>query len=749
MNSYAFSSTIRSLGCTLTMLFLSFLLLTSVSAQDVDEPPVIANTYFDLPTYEQRWTFRELAGERVLRVDGMADQMSLGFGSRMDQIPQGGTLYLNYVYSPTLVGRTSQLRIRFNGELIRAITLPVDAADRRHELELNLPANYFSRYNELTFELLAEAEGLECAVLSPAAWLEFSSQSYIEIATQQLVVADELSWFPEPFFDQRDFTRPSFHYVLPEQTSHNHLNAAGILHSFFAKQAAWRGTEAQVYRYRQSRLHEVEDWPQSHAIVFMTNDERPWLFRDYHDVNEPTVRIITNPLNDIFKVLLIQAPDTDGLIAAVHGLVEHRAGLSGDRAIVHAAAPEPRPAYSAPRWVRTDRPVTFSELVDFPGDLQRNGYANAPIAVNLMLPPDLFTWQRHGIPIDLKFRHTPPIEKDESRLRVFINNEFIKGYTLTESGVGGAADRIRVPLLEFNPFTQPALQIPAFKLGAVNRLDFEFTFSARSEECRVRPLGNTTGAIDGDSSIDLRGYEHYVEMPNLHLFAKTGYPFSRYDDLYQTLVVMDIEPSNTDIEVMLSAIALIAGATGHHTSGLNVVAVDEIAQTSSKDALIIGRTALQAFLQRFGRATLDQQLAHHGLSGRQQLLFSNNEQVTVSGPSAAMVSFQSPLHSRGTVVALTATDSDYLGQISALLRSSERSSAVTGFMTILTPGHEQNLQSFSRYYVGELSFWKRLYFHLSRYPVLVSVITLLALITLVLVIYWLFARKARRRVGGQ
>src|SRR5690554_2362465 len=160
MNSYAFSSTIRSLGCTLTMLFLSFLLLTSVSAQDVDEPPVIANTYFDLPTYEQRWTFRELAGERVLRVDGMADQMSLGFGSRMDQIPQGGTLYLNYAYSPTLVGRTSQLRIRFNGELIRAITLPVDAADRRHELELNLPANYFSRYNELTFELLAEAEGL-------------------------------------------------------------------------------------------------------------------------------------------------------------------------------------------------------------------------------------------------------------------------------------------------------------------------------------------------------------------------------------------------------------------------------------------------------------------------------------------------------------------------------------------------------------------------------------------------------------
>src|SRR5690554_4660444 len=75
MNSYAFSSMIRSFCCTLTIVFSSFLLMTPVIARNVDEPPVIANTYFDLPTYEQRWTFRELAGERVLRVDGMADQM--------------------------------------------------------------------------------------------------------------------------------------------------------------------------------------------------------------------------------------------------------------------------------------------------------------------------------------------------------------------------------------------------------------------------------------------------------------------------------------------------------------------------------------------------------------------------------------------------------------------------------------------------------------------------------------------------
>lgn len=729
----------------------------SSSAASGDEfinelPPVYESNVVDLPIHRLRYSFRELAGGQPLRIDGLANTLTLGFGSRTDQLAEGGTLYLNYLYSPTLVRDISQFRVRFNGELVRAVRVDVANADQRQQLRIELPAEYFSQYNEITFDLLAEAHGDMCSVVSPSAWVEFSGDSRIELQRRQLVLANELSFFPEPFFDVRDFNRAEFHYVLPANITTETVQAAAILSSYFGAQADWRSVGHRLYRYRPDAAfeHEVHEWPDTHAVVFLTNTERPWLFRDYPNVSAPTVRMITNPVNQVYKMLLVQAPDNAGLITAVQGLVTHQAGMSGNRSEINAAqlgaALAPRDAYSAPRWVSTERPVTFSELVEFENDLQRGGYANAPVSVNLRLPPDLFVWQRKGIPIDLKFRYTPPIELDESRLRVFVNDDFIRGYTLNKSGFGGASERIRVPLIDSNPFTQPTLTVPAFKLGAINRLDFQFSFSARSEECRVRPLGNTMGAIDGSSSIDIRGYEHYTEMPNLQLFAKTGYPFSRYDDLANTLLVVSAQPSDQELLAALQSTALIGAATGYPGTLLRVKTVAEVASDSREDILISGGSALREWLARFGRSTLDKQLGHHGLAGRTDLLFNSAEGASVTGPSAAIVSFQSPLHRGATVVALTANQDDYLYEVTQLLRSADRTMGVSGFMSLLTPGNERHLPGYDSYFVGQLSFWKRMYFHMARYPVLVSVLTLIALVTFVLVLYWFFSGLARRRL---
>ena len=726
---------------------------SAAHAQQQEElPPVYESTVVDLPVHELSYTFRELAGGDSLRMDGTNEQLTLGFGSRIDQLAEGGVLYLNYQYSPTLVRDISQFRIRFNGELLRAVRVNVNEAEQRHQLRVTLPAEYFNTYNEITFELLALAEGDMCSALSASAWLEFAGDSRIELNRRQLVFANDLSWFPEPFFDVRDFNRAEFHYVIPEQLDTNVVQAAGIFSSYFGAQADWRSVATQLYRYRNDAAfeHEVHRWPDAHAVVFLTNNERPWLFRDYPDVSEPTVRVITNPVNQVYKMLLVQAPDTAGLITAAQGLVTHRAGLSGPEVSFNAEELanrlQPREAYSAPRWISTKRPVTFSELVDFESDLQRSGYRSKPVSVTLRLPPDLFVWQRKGIPVDLKFRYTPPVELDESRLRVYINDDFIRGYSLNQSGFGGSSERIRVPLLDNNPFSQPSLNVPAFKLGAINRLDFEFTFSARAEQCLVTPIHNTTGVIDGNSSVDIRGYQHYTEMPNLQLFAKAGYPFSRYDDLANSILVVSDTPTDHEVAAALQTLALIGGSTGYPATLLQVMQVSEVPANSRADILIAGGPALNAWLQRFGRSTLDKQLGHHGLAGAQQLMFSPTEAASISGPSAALVSFQSPLHKSATVVALTANQDSFLNEVSQLLRSADRTMNVSGFMSLITPGNEQHLQSYDVYYVGELSFFKRMYFHLSRYPVLVSVLTLIALVTLVLVLYWLLSGLARRRL---
>lgn len=749
----------------LTSLYL-FIGTAMAAEQTVKATASTVNVQEELPLHRYSWQFDTLAGGAPLRVDGLADQLILRFGNRADQVAENARLQLRYIYSPTLVRDSSQLRIRLNGEVIAAFKLDADKAGEQHQQTLELPARYIARYNEISMELLAEATSFECSVVSPAAWLEFSADSTLELNQRQLVLADDLSWFPEPFFYATDFGQATVRYLLAEDADQQVVQAAGILASYFGKIADWRGVDHQVFRFSKqwqtelatvnpqneqdifARLdtQEAASWPQEHAVVFVTNKEKPWSLRDLPDVTEPTVRLLTNPRNHIYKMLVVQAPERVGLVQAIQGLVEHPVGLSGPYATIHQTAVAPREAYAAPRWLSTKRPVAFSELVEYEADLQRTGYRNAPISINFRLPPDLFVWQRKGIPIDLKFRYTPPLDKDESRLRVSVNNEFIKGYGLTAEGVGGFSERLRVPLLEVNPFAPPVLSIPSFKLGAANRLDFQYSFSAQMQECKIRPLGNTLGAIDGDSSIDLRGYENYTQMPNLQLFAKTGYPFSRYDDLSNTLLVMAEQPSNNEIKAAFKALEIIAASTGHHASLLQLSSVEQVAPNASQDILLVGGAVLQQWFNRFGRVGLDKQLSFHGLAGETQLLYQAKDAVSVSGPSAALLSFQSPLAAAATVVALTANQDEFLVQVDHLLGSTQRSSEIEGFMTVLTPGKAQHLASPEHYYVGKLSFWKRIHYHLANYPVLVAIITLLALVTLVLVLYWLLAGIARRRL---
>jgi len=97
---------------------------------------------------------------------------------------------------------------------------------------------------------------------------------------------------------------------------------------------------------------------------------------------------------------------------------------------VAAVTYQRRAAYDAPRWVRTDRPVKIGELLDDPAQLQGRGVAPQPMMVNLRLPPDLFTWNRSGVPVELKYRYTAPAARDNSVLTVSINNQLLRSYRL-------------------------------------------------------------------------------------------------------------------------------------------------------------------------------------------------------------------------------------------------------------------------------------------------------------------------------
>lgn len=704
----------------------------------------------ELPQWTERYAVGTMTSQAPLRISGVNSQMTIGFGGRFDRVVTGATLRLNYQTSPAIIDVVTQVRVLLNNEVTGVIPLRANDAGTNQSVTLRLDPRLFAQYNELRFELLSEVNVGQCTSASPSAWFEVLRNSELQLDYQQLKVADELAYFPEPWFDKNDFGSASLQFILPPQPERKETEALGIMASYFGMLADWRELKIEVLRMQREEPEWDEDWrlrwPRRHAIVMLTNDERPWALRNYPQVAAPQVEIIDNPAYPTYKLLVLAAPEAASLRDATATFVTGNRGLSGSSATINPMPIESREAYAAPRWISIDQPVRFADLVDHPSELERSASNRSPIQLELRLPPDLFTWQQYGIPIDLRFRYTPPIVRDESRMLVSVNNEFIKGFTMTEAGMENAEERVRVPLIDGGLFAENNVQIPSFKLGAINQLQFEFSFGSVSDACRVMPLQNARGAVDGNSLIDLRGYDHYVALPDVHLFAKTGFPFSKYDDLSRTRIVVPETLTDDIVQTLLTVVAKISSATGYPATQLTVTTIAELEPSTEHDYLILGSSTLREWLERFGDEALQAQLQGHALSGQDNLLYQPELALQNSGPSAAVVGFQSPFSTQHSVIAITATTDSYLERVRAVFNNASSTDQFSGFMAVLTPARVDSYDTILPYYVGSLSWWKRFTYHLAQYPMVVTLLALLAVLILALSIVRVFQRRAQQRV---
>lgn len=703
-----------------------------------------------LPTWQERYRFGEMTSQAPLRIDGLSNQMVIGFGGRYDRVVERAQLVLNYQTSPAIADTVTQVRVLVNNEIAGVVPLSAATANSRQQMKIALEPRVFNQYNEIRFELLGELKNGQCTSASTSVWFELLRDSYVDLTYKQLRVANDLAYFPEPWFDRNDFTELQLNLVMSPEASARELETHGILASFFGAQADWRNVEIDVTRFQTDAPQWDEDWrqrwPQGHAIIALENGVRPWALRELADVQQAQVKVIDNPAYPAYKLLVLQAPNEFSLRSTAATLVTHFKGLSGASAKVDIQPILPREAYQAPRWVAVDRPVTFAELVDHPSELQRDSTNPTPVQLELRLPPDLFTWQKYGIPVDLKFRYTPPVIRDESRLLVSVNGEFIKGFTLGEAGTENTAERVRVPLVLDSLLADDNVNIPAFKLGAVNQLQFRFSFGNTSDACKTRPLMNAQGVIEGNSTINLQGYDHYVAMPDVHLFAKTGYPFTRWDDLSQTIVIVPEQANDDIVTTLFLALAKTSAASGYPATHVRLRTVAELQPDEfDNDIMIVGQQALGAWLVKFGDTNLQQQFDGRAIAGQEKLIYAPEVVLQNSGPSAAVVSFASPLAEKRTVVALTATTDSYLARIRDAFNDAALSNEFEGFMSVLTPAKVAGFSVTQPYYVGTLSWWNRVVYHTSQYPVLITLFALLAIVVLALGLYRYFARLARRR----
>lgn len=705
------------------------------------------------PAVPTQSTFAQL-GASTLELRGTQPSGTINVGVRGDQVVIDAKLRLRFTYSPALLPQLSHLRVSLNDQVLAALPLPTEQAGREIEREVALDPRYFTDYNQIRFELIGHYT-LECEDPTHSSlWTTLSQDSELELTLRKLELRNDLALLPAPFFDRRDNRRLELPMVLPAQPSRNIVRSAGIAASWFGALADYRSARFPVT---------FADIPTQHAVVFATNPSRPPQLH-LAEVGAPTVSIVDHPADATAKLLVFQGKDEAQLQRAVEGVVLGNPVLSGPSATVTAVKYQRREPYDAPRWLQTHRPVRLGELVDSPQQLQASGISPGPIRINLRLPPDLFAWNQSGVPMDLRYRYTAPHEHGSSALNVSINEQLLRSYRLRAENQSGTARKLLVPLLEGDTVQHSEeVLIPAFHLGSNNQLQFRFSLDPqRQNPCSHVPTDQARQAIDPDSTIDFSEFPHYTAMPNLALFANAGYPFTRYADLAETAIVLSDTTQTAALEQLFFLLGRMGRQTGAVALSYQLLNIEQAKQAADLDLLILTGGAANELLAEWERNPAlivnggERRFRQQEPAPRFQIVAMSEERGTTrnvqvslnaAGSLGAFVSFESPLSSDRTVVALAGTDDDAGRTLIAALEDDGKVASIRGDLAVIRNDTVESYQGRAVYYVGSLSLWKRLWFHLSQHVILLTLVALGVVVLVALLLYGGLQRRVARRLA--
>jgi hypothetical protein len=698
-----------------------------------------------------------------MSLNGVRSFGQVEFGVRSDQLVTQATLNLEFTPSPSLIPVQSQIQVYLNDQLMAVTSIEKEQLGKVNTLHFALDPHYVTDFNRLRIQFIGHYQLICENPTNNTIWLNIGKGSSLSLRYQQLPVENELSHFPEPFFDARDSNSLVLPMVFADVPDSGQQQAAAILASWFGAKAQWRG---QSFPTLYNQL------PDRHGIVFATNTKRPDFLNSLPAFTGPQIEIISHPQNPYIKLLVIEGRDDADLLTAVKGIAQGDVLFRGQTVAINQIQQlKPRQPYDAPNWVRTDRPMTFGELKQYPGQLQTEGLQPEPVWLTVNVPPDLFlvNSNNNGIGMKLKYRYTSPSLPNSSRLRVSLNNLFVQDFVLMP-GKDENSQMMHFPILQGLLDDHRDMVIPALHLGAVNRISFNFDYTTLLEtgmenRCENYSIVNNHAIVDDDSTIDFTGYRHFLAMPDLRAYIHAGFPFSRMADLSQTLVLMPKQPQAEQVTTLLDAVGNLGSITGYPALAVKVTDDESDIAKRDTDVLIIGNVpvSLNGQIVATGKqanllldSTRDwvkkpQQQSQLPVAG----LVTNDQQaesqadISAHGAIAAVIGLQSPYFEQRSIVALLAQNTKSAGLLNEVLQSPAQHDGVFGSVAVIRNSGVTSLQVGDSYYVGHLPWWERVWNLFAPHPILLAAIALISVLFATLVIWNGLRMLARRRLNDQ
>ncbi len=699
-------------------------------------------------SFHSTFTLKDVGVPDAIQFHGVDASKNIIFALSQTQVAQQAKLNLHYSFSPGLLPQFSHLNVMLNGALIASLPVPEKAADVQNALttSLTLPSELLARNNVLGFQFIGHYT-LSCEdPANTVLWGRVENNSSIDVSGSLLPLSDNLNLLPLPFYDESvGSTTASIPFAFAGQPGPGELQAAGIVASWFGIRAKSRALTFPVTL--DGKL------PKGNVVLFV---DQPSGLPPGLDLGTggPVIAIRTNPSDPFSKVLIIAGDDGSQLVTAARSLaLENNVFQGSTIQVSDFQMPAARQADDAPLWLRTDRVSPFWNYSQEPS-LQSDGSGTLPVYVRI--PPDLFFGEQTTVPLHLDYRYNAIPLAGGSTMRVSANGSLVNELALPQRDnpkqMLNAA--VSVPLVDMRPFANTFL--------------FKFFFQiAKQGPCRNTPPLNLQGALLRSSYLDLRGLNHWAAMPNLELFANAGFPFTRFADLSQSIVVLPPRASAKEIGLYLMFLGYFGEQTGY--PALRLQMDDSVNLGKDADYLILGSADDQPAFEQLSRH-LPIAVSRDGVSVQNtggffaaiqrawwqvaelrpdwwwKLTRSQDKAGVIASlgdsPDAVIQGLESPWKAGRSMVTITIKNDDSVAAFSDAFLKASGSASIGDSVSVLQGSEFTSYRLGDTFYqVGHLPWWTQVRYRLREFPWL---IVLLTFVLGLFVVPWTKARLDHR-----
>lgn len=703
-------------------------------------------------------TVSQMGQANGILLSGGQLQSGIVFTLPGDEVVTNARLNLALKVSPALAARNTSLQLMLNGQPLG--TLPLSAsAQAKEEYELEIPAAMVVSSNNLSFKI-NDAEQLLCERDSASQYqVTILPETALSLEGQQLNMGNSLANFPRPFIDPLRMTPASVPMVFGQAVTPGKVSAAAILSSWFGIQTDYRGVSFPVLR---------NQLPENNGIIFAQPGETVGGIV-VPDVTGPTLRLVDNPVNPVYKLMLVIGKNDDELRQAAWRLIQPLNVEESSLAVAAQTIPVSKP-YDAPRWINTDRPVRLSELLRKDQSLTTTGLWHDALRVNFRAAPDLFLWDGDTLPVQVNYRFPAEswIDEDNSFLNVSLNGTFLRNLSVNKVGLleniwhrlGGDARQERY-----------TLKLDPYLIYGDNQLQLYFNIKPKANApCSVLTNNNIKSRIEDDSYIDLSHTRHFTLLPDLSYFVGASFPFTRLADYSQTVLMLPASPSDAEIGTLLDMAGRSGNATGvalrHNSVMFGVPAGGgAYARLQNSDVLAVSTLSQSTFTRTMLQNT-PFEVSSHTLGVKTPTLMDNlrgwltgdwfrqtmeaDRYFSSNEDWRGFVSYRSPWSESRVVVMTVATDDAQLSRLHQDMTQQRINAGIRGDTAIITD--ENGIRSFrvgAQFPSGQMPWYMMVVWYANQHAVVLALLALLISTLVGLSTCVLLKRHAWKRLNPQ